>query len=106
MQDDKFNDAHSRYRSLSKRHLVDARQLCAALLCVTLLTVYAWILTEIDCLTGPAALDAMARARVATMRLRKQRQTELLALAGCHSRAETLTDSVTEAPTAETLRVR
>ena len=54
---------------------------------------------------GPAALDAMARARVATMRLRKQRQTELLALAGCQSRAATLLESKPEAPAAETLQV-
>ena len=32
----------------------------------------------------------MCRARVATMRLRKHRQTELLALAGCHARAAEL----------------
>ncbi len=55
--------------------------------------------------TGPAALDAMARARVATMRLRKQRQTELLALAGCHGRAATLLEAKPEAPAAETLQV-
>ncbi len=57
-------------------------------------------------MTGPAALDAMARARVATMRLRKQRQTELLALAGCHGRAATLLEAKPEALAAEALQVR
>ena len=48
----------------------------------------------------------MARARVVTMRLRKHRQTELLALAGCHSRAAKLLEANPDAPVAAVLQVR
>ena len=67
------------------------------------------MLDDLVCLSftpGPAALDAMARARVATMRLRKQRQTELLALAGCHARAAAQLEKKLDAAVAAVLQVR
>ena len=50
-------------------------------------------------------METMARARVATMRLRKQRQTELLALAGCHGRAAALLEAKPDAPATPALQV-
>lgn len=48
----------------------------------------------------------MARARVSSMRLRKERHTELIALHNCHERASRLLAASPRAPVVEALQVR
>ena len=57
-------------------------------------------------LAAPAAFDGMARARSTSMRLRKDRHTEMVALHNCHQRAACLLTSGPQSSVAEALQVR